>query len=215
MCGRFDPLGLAKVYVLKTNCMGLLTEPTAAFTTYQTGDSPLEVAFANQSQYVYPDSIDGGHYIWDFGDGSPPLVCGQGYAPCPDVVLHSYPAQGQYTATLTARVCSDTSVAVQQVPVVWTNAGDAPAAAAPLLSITPNPADNVLHIALAAQHNGGGTWHLYDINGRGVKSYALPTTTHKNTTLSIADLPEGLYFWQFYGDDLSQAVQSGKISILR
>ncbi|MBK9459473.1 MAG: hypothetical protein IPN94_08565 [Sphingobacteriales bacterium] len=23
------------------------------------------------SQYTYPDSLDGGHYIWDFGDGTP------------------------------------------------------------------------------------------------------------------------------------------------
>jgi PKD repeat protein len=73
MCGRTEstdlgvPLGNANVYFLKTNCMGLLTEPQAQFS--YTNPEGNTIAFQNLSQYVYPDSLDGGHYLWDFGDG--------------------------------------------------------------------------------------------------------------------------------------------------
>ncbi|MBK8474610.1 MAG: hypothetical protein IPL33_21895 [Sphingobacteriales bacterium] len=100
--GRTRENDTARVTVLKVNCMGLLTEPQAAFSTYQTGDSPLEVGFQNLSQYVYPDSIDGGYYVWDFGDGSPPFVCGQGYGACPAQSRTTMLRKGQYAATLTA-----------------------------------------------------------------------------------------------------------------
>jgi hypothetical protein len=48
--------------------MGLLTEPQAQLYSY-TNPNGNTIAFQNLSQYTYPDSIDGGHYIWDFGDG--------------------------------------------------------------------------------------------------------------------------------------------------
>ncbi|PSJ74974.1 hypothetical protein C7N43_21300, partial [Sphingobacteriales bacterium UPWRP_1] len=52
----------------------------------------------------------------NFGDGSPPYICGQGYEPCTQNTLtHTYQATGVYPVTLTAVVCNDTSVAVQSV----------------------------------------------------------------------------------------------------
>jgi hypothetical protein len=202
------------IYMVKTNCMGLLTEPAAAFTTYQTGNSPLEVAFANASQYVYPDSIDGGHYVWDFGDGSPPFVCGQGFGACPDVVLHSYAAQGQYTASLRAVVCSDTSQVEQSVVVLWNGTAN-PDKPKPLLHLMPNPANNTLYLTLSgAAAPISGIWHLYDATGRQVRQSSL-LVAPQPSSIPIADLPEGIYIWQFYTHNTSQAVQSGKISILR
>ncbi|MBL0248693.1 MAG: hypothetical protein IPQ28_14205 [Sphingobacteriales bacterium] len=47
----------------------MLTEPKAEFVHVLA--SGYTYTFTNKSQYVYPDSIDGGHFIWDFGDGTP------------------------------------------------------------------------------------------------------------------------------------------------
>ena len=211
--GRKDSsaIGKALVYMVKTNCMGLLTEPTAAFTAYQTGDSPLEVGFQNLSQYVYPDSIDGGYYVWDFGDGSPPFMCGQGYGACPALLTHNYAAQGQYTATLTAFVCTDTATATQQFSVVPTAVGQV---AAPRyhISVLPNPASEVLHLeavgALSSSHEL--QFSLYDAMGRAVRRLALRANAG-SVRLGIADLPQGLYFWTCYSPDM--VLQSGRVVI--
>ena len=211
--GRKDTsaIGKALVYMVKTNCMGLLTEPQAAFSTYQTGDSPLEVGFQNLSQYVYPDSIDGGYYVWDFGDGSPPFVCGQGYGACPALVTHEYAAQGQYAATLTAFVCTDTATATQQFSVVPTAVGQV---AVPTyhISVLPNPASEVLHLeavgALSSSHEL--QFSLYDAMGRAVRRLAL-RANGGSVRLDVADLPQGLYFWTCYSPDA--VLQSGRVVI--
>ncbi len=107
---------LGRGYVVKTNCMGLLTVPQAAFTISQDPDLPSRFQFTNQSQYAYPDSIDGGYYLWNWGDGSPPFICGQDYAPCnQDTLIHTYQAEGVYGVTLQAIVCNDTSTLTQSV----------------------------------------------------------------------------------------------------
>ncbi len=107
---------LGRGYVVKTNCMGLLTLPQAAFTISQDPDFPSRFLFTNQSQYAYPDSIDGGHYILNWGDGSPPFICGQGYTPCTqDTLIHTYQAEGVYGVTLQAIVCNDTSTLTQSI----------------------------------------------------------------------------------------------------
>jgi len=187
----------------------LLTEPQAAF-AYQTTAGSNLVELVNQSQYVYPDSIDGGHYIWDFGDGSPPFRCGQGYGACPDVVTHEYAAaQGQYTATLTAVVCSDTSAASQTMAVLWNEVGDAHLP--PQLYVTPNPATDLLHVAPSAPVSGN--FCLYDVWGREVRRVALSAAPQ---TLSVSDLPTGLYFWTFYDySNPNRALGHEKIAIVR
>jgi len=88
----------ADVLLIKTNCMGLFTEPAA---DYDYVINETQVLFENLSQYVYPDSIDGGHYIWDFGDGNVSSDINSS---------HNYDATGAYEVTLTAIVCQDTSV---------------------------------------------------------------------------------------------------------
>ncbi|MBK9460594.1 MAG: PKD domain-containing protein [Sphingobacteriales bacterium] len=93
------------IYLLKTNCMGLLTQPQAAFAA-QMDTAALRITLQNLSQFVYPDSIDGGHYLWDFGDGATSTQINP---------THTYAQGGNYTVTLTAVVCSDTSVFVQEV----------------------------------------------------------------------------------------------------
>ncbi|QQS28812.1 MAG: PKD domain-containing protein [Sphingobacteriales bacterium] len=120
LCGRTEsnlPPGRADAWLVRLNCMGLLTEPEALFShTVLAGAPPNVITFINQSQYVYPDSIDGGYYRWNWGDGTPPFICGQGYEPCGgSLPNHTYQTPGIYTVTLTAIVCNDTSTYTQYV----------------------------------------------------------------------------------------------------
>ena len=105
VCGRTESNSEgADLYVVKTNCMGLLTEPQADFVGDLDHQNLIATAY-NESLYVYPDSIDGGHFIWDFGDNTPFIVANTA-AP----QTHTYAQAGKYTATLQAIVCNDTSV---------------------------------------------------------------------------------------------------------
>jgi len=119
--GRKDSMlsaseGYAYAWLVKTNCMGLLTVPQASFTLVPPASGSNAYTLINQSQYAYPDSIDGGHYIVNWGDGSAPFLCGQGFAPCiQDTLLHTYQAPGIYPVTLQAIVCNDTSTYTRAV----------------------------------------------------------------------------------------------------
>ena len=108
------PNGHANVYLLKTNCMGLLTEPQAQYS--YTNPQGNTIAFQNLSQFVYPDSLDGGHYIWDFGDG---------FNSNEQNPTHTYAQAGIYLAKLTAIVCQDTSIMYQSI-CIGTSAHPAP-----------------------------------------------------------------------------------------
>ena len=184
-CGRADTLHedintiYSDVYLVKTNCMGLLTEPEAAF-NYDAVDA-FNVQFINQSQYVYPDSIDGGRYLWEFGDGATSTE------PHPQ---HTFPDAAEYEVTLTAIVCSDTSVYTQTVSTTPT--GIKPQARAESITIlppNPNPTASGLPIRMGIEfphfiQNKTATLRLYDINGRllheglqtGGGVYELPTS---------------------------------------
>ncbi len=202
--GRTDTIGRADVWFLRLNCTGLLTEPQAAF-AYQTTAGSNLVELVNQSQYVYPDSIDGGHYIWDFGDGSPPFRCGQGYEACPDVVTHEYAAaQGQHTITLRAVVCSDTSAVTASVAlgsgIGGQSVGVEEAAANPtptLLHFVPNPASNTatLHYDLSDKKGNSetATLHLYDLVGKLLHTQTL--NGQGSYTLDLNSFGQGLYVY--------------------
>jgi len=120
LCGRTESNTAsgagADAWLVRVNCMGLLTEPEADFLALPYPSMPQTIAFANQSLYVYPDSTDGGHYILDWGDGSPPLLCGQGFEPCSgSLPTHTYQSSGLYPVTLQAIVCNDTSALTRAV----------------------------------------------------------------------------------------------------
>ena len=104
MCGRNDSLNYAYALLIKTNCMGLLSEPKASF-QYEITENNI-VQFLNESQYVYPDSIDGGHFVWDFGDGN----TSTDFSPA-----NEYSSDGFYETSLTAVVCNDTNIYKQMV----------------------------------------------------------------------------------------------------
>ena len=194
----------ASVYVVKTNCMGLLTEPEAVF-NYDAVDS-FNVQFINQSQYIYPDSTDGGRYLWSFGDGTTSTE------PHPQ---HTFPDAAEYEVTLTAIVCSDTSVYTETVSTTPT--GIKPQARAESIMVlppSPNPAASGLPIRIGVEfphfiQNKTALVRLYDINGRllhegqqiGGGVYELPTS----------GLPAGIYL---YGVEWEgNALKRGKVTL--
>ena len=139
----------------------MLTEPEAAF-SYEAVDA-FNVQFINQSQFVYPDSTDGGRYLWSFGDGT------TSNEPHPQ---HTFPEVAEYEVTLTAIVCSDTSVYTQTVSTTPT--GIKPQARAESITVlppSPNPAASGLPVRIGVEfpyfiQNKTALVRLYDINGR-------------------------------------------------
>ncbi|HNL06762.1 MAG TPA: PKD domain-containing protein, partial [Chitinophagales bacterium] len=190
ICGRTAsglPAGRADMYLLKTNCMGLLTEPQAAFSA-QTDTTMLTATFQNLSQFVYPDSIDGGHYIWHFGDGNTSTQANP---------THTYAQGGNYTVTLTAVVCVDTSVFVQEVST-W--AIGVPSAPSPYYSkVYPNPASNSLYVDHNIPSDKTAFFMLYDLYGKKLNS--LPLIGKGQLALPLEDLPNGIYFAQIVMDN--------------
>jgi PKD repeat protein len=184
--------------------MGLLTQPAAAFSYELQGAN--EIQFTNLSLYAYPDSIDGGYYSWDFGDGSPPYLCGQGYAPCTgNILTHQYAAPGVYTVTLTAIVCTDTSVvqALIDTQGAGGTVGIAPQNSPPFeVVVYPNPAQNTLQITTPRSLSEVATSiSLYTLTGQLALQTTLVSTSSTNTTsktISVAHLPAGVYVcrWQ-------------------
>ncbi len=144
----------ANLWVLKLNCMGLLTEPQAAFAA-QIDTNALTATFQNLSQFVYPDSTDGGHYIWDFGDGTTSTQINP---------THTYAQGGNYSVTLTAVVCSDTSVFVQEVST-WAVGINQINPTNYFSDFYPNPAQNTAELRYQLADNTQAELCLYNING--------------------------------------------------
>ena len=162
--------------------MGLVTLPEAAFSYVPQGDG--SVAFYNQSQFVYPDSIDGGHYLWHFGDGSTSTERNPS---------HTYPQGGSYTVTLTAVVCNDTSVYAQEVSTVV--GIHAIGANNLVLQLIPNPATEKATLQLTSPQNLPNT-KIEVFNITGAKVYATTTNLQagsNNVQLNLANFEKGLY----------------------
>ena len=193
------------IYLLKTNCMGLLTEPQAAFAA-QIDTAALRITLQNLSQYTYPDSIDGGHYIWDFGDGTTSTEINP---------THTYAQGGNYSVTLTAVVCSDTSVFVQEVST-WATGIEASPLPPPKegemqegeIRVLPNPANE--QISINSVKPLSGIFVLYDVLGKEVARQVLLAN---GTSVKTQHLPSGIYLYQIINPQ-NQTLQHGKLSIL-
>ena len=204
-CGRDEAVNLpdvingANVYLLKTNCMGLLTQPQAAFTA--TMDSAaLTATFQNLSQFVYPDSIDGGHYIWEFGDGATSTQANP---------THTYTQGGNYTVTLTAVVCSDTSVFVQEVSTWATGTNNVVNTNG--IKVYPNPANDIVMIDTHLQNNEQATISICDITGH--KLTQLPIQGTAKYQVNIATYTSGMYYCVLTKGD--NTVQRIKLAIIK
>lgn len=137
---RSDTVGGSLIPFGHFNCMGLLTEPLSDF---EFNNSDYEVSFHNTSLFVYPDSIDGGHFLWDFGDGNTSTA----HSP-----THSFAGAGSYLVSLTGIVCSDTSIISKCVKLDSELACDTISSNETLivdknyLSLYPNPSDGNAYI---------------------------------------------------------------------
>ena len=139
--------------------------------------------FTNTSLYVYPDSIDGGYYEWDFGDGS---ALSNEVNP-----VHTYTEAGEYQVKLTGIVCSDTSVYEQTVLVTTTSiASPASPSLWEALRVYPNPVEgDVLYFEVGGDYAGQqGRVLFYNTLGQ----LALQST-FKNK-VDVSALPDGVYF---------------------
>lgn len=187
--------GAKDAILVHTNCMGLFTEPEASFMIEPGADNAY--FFTNTSQFVYPDSIDGGHFLWQFGDGS---------SSTEESPYHSYTLPGAYWVELTAVVCNDTSRAGTCIslngmpcdtPWIYTSTSDntvefidkdLPA----LLTILPNPFDDYFSaIPGVTVTSPLRELILYNAEGRIVKK----VYTHFDE-IEVGHLPAGLYFYE-------------------
>ncbi|MGB1206194.1 MAG: T9SS type A sorting domain-containing protein [Chitinophagales bacterium] len=175
----------ADLYVVKTNCMGLLTEPQAAF-DYEAAGGIAD--FINESQYVYPDSIDGGHFLWHFGDET----TSNEVSPS-----HEYVVNGHYTVTLTAVVCNDTSIYTQDVLVDGVGISENNKLLANQIHLFPNPASDFLQIETNVfldcfvPRSDKVRMSIFNVLGEKV------LVQDFSTEINISVLPIGSYFLQF------------------
>ncbi|MGB0930432.1 MAG: T9SS type A sorting domain-containing protein [Chitinophagales bacterium] len=195
--------GEADAYLVKTNCMGLLTEPKTSFSAEQDPDQALTYHFTNQSQYVYPDSIDGGHFLWDFGDGT----TSEELHPS-----HSYANKGESRiVTLTAIVCSDTSRFDIKVITGEEIVGIEGVDGLPAFSFKmyPNPVSNG-QVRIDYDLPKEGLLQLYDLQGKLMVNCQL-LMVNDWVELDLGDLESGMYLYRLvsYG----RTLKSGKLVV--
>jgi|GEM_PF-728595 len=188
--GRYEstiPIDTAiSTYLLKTNCMGLLTEPQAAFGFQSCG---LITEFENQSLYVYPDSIDGGYYTWDFGDGATSDEINP---------THSYTDEGVYQVSLTGIVCQDTSIVTFPVHVAIDTCYtfvDVPIIDEKAIRLYPNPAADYLNVSIEGEFQENLFLEIYGINGALLHEREINSN---NERVSIDRFESGLYTYVVY-----------------
>ena len=184
VCGRTESnTNGADLYVVKTNCMGLLTEPQAAF-DYEAAAGVAD--FINESQYVYPDSIDGGHFLWHFGDET----TSNEVSPS-----HEYAVNGHYTVTLTAVVCNDTSIYTQDILVDGVGISENNNLLADKITLFPNPASDFLQIETDIfPEKEAVRMSIFNVLGEKVLAQDF------SNEIDISVLPVGSYFLQFEND---------------
>jgi gliding motility-associated-like protein len=144
--GYFD----VSLTILNGACNSMITRenfvhviPPVALFSFELLCDDFGISFTNES-------IEGDSIVWDFGDGSPPLIN-------VDNPTHHYPSTGQYTVTLTAIIpgqwCSDSktqSIIIAQ-PV-------------PRVSITPNVGCSPLLVSIENEKRNVH-WELNAENG--------------------------------------------------
>jgi hypothetical protein len=194
--------------VIHTNCMGLLTEPKASYEIAQ--NEGLTLKLKNTSQYVYPDSIDGGFYVVDWGDGSKDTIT----TDKEPTLIHTYAQYGTYDVVLYGWVCNDLSVYGQPLGIwpVGINSppwggegGDSPSVrglggvppSEGLGGVTTNPAHQTATITLNPNYTHliqqGESLEIFNTQGQLVKTVPL-SSGGETTTFTTANLISGIYY---------------------
>jgi len=197
--------------LIQSVCFGIVPNPQAAFSYQDFGGAIL---FTNLSQNSYTEQ--GGTYIWDFGDGSPPV-----YTANPN---HTYEENGSYTVTLTLVVCGDTSIYSQEVVVQTVGVSEIPSSegfGVGSLIVYPNPAQNTLTFAftegLTPPSGGWGVEgelgvKLLSLTGQTVLETTF-TVGQTSKTVSVAHLPEGVYVYTVAQS--GSVLVRGKVAVVR
>jgi len=185
----------SNIYLLKLNCMGLANDPTASF-IYENVGQNNQVLFYNQSQHIYADSIDGGYYVWDFGDDNQ-LIQTTDSLP---TINHQYETAGSYTVSITGYVCNDTVQYTENILVGPVGVNANLANEFNNFQISPNPSKGIFYISNNAIN---ATIEIFNANGELV--YTNETTT---TKIDLSAKANGIYYYNI--KTLGQ-VYSGKL----
>jgi len=151
-------------YLLRTNCLGFLSPPTAQFSYTNEGN---EVLFVN-------NSMNAGSYSWYFGEAA--SDGGQGdtlhTGENQDSVYHTYEYGGEYDVTLIAHGCNgeaDTvTLTINVEQGAYGNIGD------DYFTIYPNPIENGGLITVETGNIEDAKLFFFDAQGRKVKEVYLP-----------------------------------------
>ena len=171
--------------------MGLLTEPEAEF-DYTIGG--LEIQLNNLSQNVYPDSIDGGHYLWKLegetvsNDESP---------------IFELPESGAYNVELVAVVCSDTSRQLQCISLDGSECADLTGLSNVgilELHLSPNPATDQLRVSIPHQSTAL-SYQVLDVQGKQSIASGKLAKNAPSLNLDVSHYPVGLYLFQLMSVD--------------
>lgn len=151
------------------------TAPTAGFT--------YNVPVVNQYQFTNT-STGGTIYAWDFGDAS------QSSAQSP---AHVYITSGTYTVTLVvtnAQGCTDTVTQVVNV-----NVGVEEQQALNSITLFPNPANEVLNVAINVNENVDAQVMIFDMSGKVlVNEYSNLASGTNNLAYDVTTWANGVYF---------------------
>ncbi len=144
-------------YLLRTNCLGFLSPPTAQFSYTNEGN---EVLFVN-------NSMNAGSNSWYFGEGDT-LHTGEDQ----DSVYHTYEYGGAYDVALIAHGCNgeaDTvTLTINVEQGAYGNIGDE------YFTIYPNPVENGGLITVETGNVEDAKLFFFDAQGRKVKEVYLP-----------------------------------------
>jgi hypothetical protein len=156
-------------------CDTLRAPPVAAW-RYEPGG--LSVAFEDESYH------DIRTWHWDFGDGATDSL------PAP---VHEYAATGTYEVCLTVSNPRGSDTRCQVVEVVPSSSREV--VAGRRLWVGPNPASNHVGITLSPPLPHEALWHLRGLQGRALRSGALPPG-QPLLMLDLAGLPGGVYVFE-------------------
>lgn len=128
----------------------------------------------------------GAIYFWDFGDGNYDNTMNPS---------HVYSAPGMYTVCLTVYdsmqvFCDSTcyTVTVQSVGVEEDNLLEAS------LSVSPNPADELLQLSFMTESTGEANVTFFDAAGRNTFNETfVHNDGHVNTRINTTNMPQGIY----------------------
>ena len=156
-----------------------------SLTTWRIGLNDPQAAFStslNNATATFTDaSLNATSWTWDFGDGSAPSSAQN--------PVHTYPASGTYTVTLTVGDGCSTSVLTQAVQVVIVGLPDAFAG----LQLTPNPSTGLVQLKGTWPSSEPLTWTLRDLQGRTLRIGSLPATQSVDHALDFSAVTAGTY----------------------